>query len=111
MGDPYKRIKKIKGRRFFVESHSEPGGGKLVRSFSVRDLSKRIVSVGPFLVGVVLYTGFASVYFFLVLRFLDGRTRQVFVYSKPLYALVALTLMSAQGFALELNGSRSRHCM
>jgi anti-anti-sigma regulatory factor len=76
-----------------------------VRSFSVRDFSKKIVSLRPFLVEVVLYAAFVSVYFFLVLRFLGGWIRQVFVDNKVLYALVALVLIGAQGSLLEILSS------
>ena len=68
-----------------------------MRSFSVRDFSKKIVALGPFLVEVVLYAGFVSAYFFLVLRFLGSWIEQVFVKQSPL-RISGATLISAQGF-------------
>ncbi len=51
---------------------------------------------------LVLYAGFVSIYFYLVLHFLSGWIRQVFVENKTLYALLALTLILAQGSLLEM---------
>jgi SulP family sulfate permease len=51
---------------------------------------------------VVLYAGFAAAYFLLVLHFQGGWMREVFDYNKILYAIVALTLVCAQGFMLEM---------
>ena len=73
-----------------------------MRSFSVRNFSKRIVSLGSFLVELVLYAGIASAYFFLVLHLVGGWIREVFDYNKTVYAIVALTLVTGQGFLLEL---------
>ncbi len=72
-----------------------------MRSFRVRDFSKRIASFGPFLVEVVLYAGFVSAYFFLVLHSLGGWIRHLFDHNKILYAIVALALMSVQASLLE----------
>jgi MFS superfamily sulfate permease-like transporter len=68
----------------------------------MRDFSKRITSLGLFLVELALYAGFVVVYFFLVLRYLGGWVKDVFDHSKFLYAIVALTLIGAQGSLLEI---------
>jgi MFS superfamily sulfate permease-like transporter len=63
-----------------------------VRSFSARDLSKKIVSLGVFLLESAVYAWFMFAYLFLVYHFDNN---------KLLYAILALSLISAQGFVLE----------
>jgi MFS superfamily sulfate permease-like transporter len=73
-----------------------------VRSFSIRDFSKKLVSLRPFLLEMVLYGAFVSVYFFLVLRLLGGWIKHVYLDNRILYAVVALMLIGAQGSLLEM---------
>ncbi len=54
------------------------------------------------MVELVLYAGFVSAYFFLILHFLGSWVRHVFADNKTLYAMMALTLMIAQGSLLEM---------
>ncbi len=68
----------------------------------MRIRSQRIISFVPFLVELLLYAIFALVYFFLVLRFLGDWLREVFVANKIFYAILALTLIMAQGMLLDM---------
>ena len=72
-----------------------------MRVFTVRGFFKRIASVAAFLVEVLVYAGFVAGYFLLVLRFLNRPLEQVFDDNKILYAILALMLISVQGFTLE----------
>jgi NADH:ubiquinone oxidoreductase subunit H len=48
------------------------------------------------------YAGVVTLYFFLVLAFLGGWLQHLFESERKLYAVVALGLISGQGFLLEL---------
>ena len=66
----------------------------------MRGIVRKLASFGPFLVELPVYAGFVAAYFFLVLHFLGGWIKQVFDDSKILYAILALALISMQGFVL-----------
>ncbi len=68
---------------------------------TVRGFHKKFASFGEYLLEILIYACFISGYFFLVLQFLNGFLKPVFDYHKTLYAILALTLISMQGFALE----------
>jgi MFS superfamily sulfate permease-like transporter len=67
----------------------------------LRSLSKNISSLGSFLVELVIYSGFVTGYFFLVLHFLGGWIGPVFRSNKIHYAFLALALIVVQGVVLE----------
>jgi MFS superfamily sulfate permease-like transporter len=71
------------------------------RKNRVRSLSKNISSLLSFLVELVIYAGFVTSYFFLVLHFLGNWIDQVFKSNKILYAFLALGLIFVQGVVLE----------
>jgi hypothetical protein len=64
--------------------------------------SKKIASAGTFLLEMLVYATFVFAYFWLVLHFLDGWLKHVFDSNRPLYAILSLVLISAQGFLLEI---------
>ncbi len=64
-------------------------------------LSRKITSLGSFLVELFLYAGFVSAYFFLVLHLVGPEIKQVFDDNKILYAILAVALISIQGVVLE----------
>ena len=68
----------------------------------MKGFSKRIASLGSFLVELVLYAGFVAAYYFLVLHLLGGLYYTGFDDNKTLYAILALTLIGAQGSLLEM---------
>jgi len=68
----------------------------------MKDLAKRIATLSPFLVELLVYAGFVAAYFFLVLHFLEGRLKEVFDDNKVLYAILALALIGVQGLVLEM---------
>ncbi len=67
----------------------------------MRNLSKKIVSLFSFLVELVVYAGFVTAYFFLVLHFLGDWIKHIFDHDKTLYAFLAVGLISVQGVVLE----------
>ncbi len=68
----------------------------------MRGLFQKIESLGSFLVELVVYAGFVTAYFFLVLHFLGGWVKEVFDGNKILYAILALGLITVQGVLLEM---------
>lgn len=73
-----------------------------MRGFSFRGFSKRIASLGSFGIELFVYAGLVTAYLLLVLHFLGDWIKEVFDYSKIIYALLALTLILAQGALLEM---------
>lgn len=59
------------------------------------------LSVVSFLFELAVYAGLVTGYFFLVLHFLGGALRDLFVTNKFTYALVALALIVGQGVLLQ----------
>jgi len=50
---------------------------------------------------VAVYACFVSVYFLLVLHFMGDWIKRIYDTNKPLYAFLAVVLISVQGVALE----------
>ncbi len=67
----------------------------------MRSLSKEISSLISFLVELLIYAGFVTSYFFLVLYFLGDWIDKIFNHSKVQYAFLALGLIVVQGVVLE----------
>jgi len=68
----------------------------------VKNLSRKIASLGSYLTELVVYAGFVTAYFFLVLHFLGDWVKRVFDENKALYAFLALALILVQGVLLEI---------
>jgi Flp pilus assembly pilin Flp len=68
----------------------------------VKASSRKMISIGSFLVELALYAGFVSLYMILVVHFLDIHVKQVFDENKVLYALLAVALIMVQGVFLEM---------
>ena len=64
--------------------------------------AKKIASLGSFLVELAVYGVFLFAYFFLVLHFLGGWLKGISDHNKTIYAIIALTLIVAQGVLLEM---------
>ncbi len=62
---------------------------------------KNITSLGAFLLEILVYAWFVSAYLFLVYHFLNGALKKIFDDDRMLYAVLSLSLIGAQGFALE----------
>ena len=63
--------------------------------------SKKIASLGSFLMELTVYTVFVFAYFFLVLHFLGSWLKHLFDEKRTLYAFVALAMILVQGVVLE----------
>ena len=68
-----------------------------IGTIAMPDVPKNLRS---FLVELALYACFVTGYFFLVLHLLGGWIKNIFDNNRPLYAVVALTLIVFQGFVL-----------
>ncbi len=64
--------------------------------------ASRSLPVVSFLLELVVYAVLVTGYFFLVLHFLGGAARNLFVTNKTAYAFVALALIIGQGVLLEI---------
>lgn len=67
----------------------------------MKGLSRKITAFGSFMVELLVYAGFVSAYFFLVLHFLGPRIKPIFDNNKEIYAILAVALISVQGVVLE----------
>lgn len=61
----------------------------------------RTLLLRNFLIELVVYGIFVTIYFFLVLRFLSAPLLTLFAKSLPLYGTIALVLIVAQGVLME----------
>lgn len=64
--------------------------------------SKQVANAFWLLIDTVLYAVFIFAYYFLVLHFLGDWLKRLFDEHKAVYAVVALTLIIAQGALLDL---------
>ena len=69
---------------------------------TVKAISQKIANLGFFLVELLVYAGFVTGYFFIVLHLLGNWIKHVFDENKVFYAIVALALIAAQGVLLQL---------
>ena len=65
----------------------------------MKRFSKKITSFASFLLELLVYTGFVLAYFLIVLHFLGGWIKHVFNSDKFHYALLAVVLISVQGWS------------
>jgi hypothetical protein len=68
----------------------------------VSGFSKKIAAFGTFTLEMVVYAAFVFAYYCLALHFLGGWLKHVFDGNRTLYAILALGLIGAQGFLLEI---------
>lgn len=64
--------------------------------------SKHVAKAGWLFLNTVVYAVFVCAYYFLVLHFMGGWLKRLFDENKALYAVVALSLIMAQGALLDL---------
>ena len=73
-----------------------------MKTFTVfRGFYRNITSLGVFLLESAVYAWFMFAYLFLVYHLLNGTLKRVFDNDRILYAILSLSLISAQGLALE----------
>ncbi len=85
-----------KGRRFSVKS-------LLLELVKKRTKAQdKNASLRAFIAELVVFTGLVVAYSFGVLAFLAGWLRTLFEQNKPVYAVVALGLIVAQGVILDI---------
>lgn len=75
---------------------------ELVKKQTIAQQRRDEVSLKPFIIELLTFAALVVSYFFLVLKFLSGWIRNIFEQSKPIYAIVALALVAAQGVVLEI---------
>ncbi|MCL4500452.1 MAG: STAS domain-containing protein [Deltaproteobacteria bacterium] len=67
----------------------------------MKDLKRKLASLFSFLLELIVYSGFVAAYFLIVIHFLGGWIKHIYLGNKTHYALVAVGLIAAQGVLLE----------
>jgi len=67
----------------------------------VKNPGKKLSSFFSFLLEVIIYAAFVTIYYFLAIHYLGDRIKRVFHTDKTEYALLAVGLIAAQGVLLE----------